>query len=430
VRNRLFLATALWAFAVFAFWWSGWQPGFIDAGAIERLSRLRGFELTTDDPALYTTLLWLVSIGGRSAALATLLQGAAWAALAGLWAVRLNELGASRVPAGLAVGLVAALPATAVSMLGLWPQSVVALAAGWLLLELAASEWTRPRSMRTGVALGCLAALGLVGLVAALVVAIVIVWGDHAAPGEAALRAMAVAVGVAVIGYLVLPFVMGMERGHAATAVIAPVIASALTHHSDDFPTADLEELTAVADVDLWQQLYRCEDPTPLLEDRDFDETAISASRMRSLGFGAFVRHPFSAVGQRICATAGLMAPALPADTRFYLPEYTVFPNMIGVSRDPVFTRTFDATKAVLIRTQQTDRQAWWWRPALPVAAGGLAFGLLAAKRRRMAMGAALLGGLFLGTFLAGPRPEFEVALPLYVVGWLSATLFVTLRRL
>jgi hypothetical protein len=314
-------------------------------------------------------------------------------------------------------------------MLGLWPQSVLALAAGWLLTELAAPKWTRRRSMRTGVALGCVAALGLVGLVAALTVAVVIVWGEHRAPGEQARRVMAIAIGVAVVGYLALPFVLGMDRGRAETAVFAPVIASALTHHEEDFPVADIEELTAVADIETWQQLYRCDDATALLEDREFDEAAISADRMRVLGLGAFVRHPFAALGQRICATAGLMAPAAPADTRYYLPEYTVFPNTIGVSRDALLTRTFDATKAVLIRTQQTDRQAWWWRPALPVAAGGLVLGLLAAKRRRMAMGAALLGGLFVGTFLAGPRPEFEVALPLYVVGWLSTTLLVTLRR-
>ena len=54
---------------------------------------------------------------------------------------------------------------------------------------------------------------------------------------------------------------------------------------------------------------------------------------------------------------------------------------------------------------------------------------LLALRKRREAIGAALLVGLGVGTFVAGPTPEFQTALPFYLVGWMSATMVITLRR-
>lgn len=429
MRQRLLLISGLFAFAVFLFSWSAWRPGFIDADAIERLTRLRSFELTTDDPALFTAILWVTSAGGRSAALATLLQGAAWAGIAAVWATRLNTLGAPASVAGLSVGAIAVLPAVVVGMLGLWPQTVLALAAAWLLTELAAPEWTAARTARSGVAIGVVGALGLVGLVTGAVVAAVLLLSDYAPPAQSAWKAMRIAIGIGLIGWLVLPPVAGMERGRAETSVVAPIVASALTHHEDDFPEDDLAELVAVAPVDVWQERYDCGDPSFLLRDHEFDAEAIPATRLRAVGFGAFARNPLTALGQRICATASLMTPGLPDDSRYYLPAYTVFPNTIGVERDPLFTLSLDATKAILIRTQQADRLVWWWRPGLPVVAAGLVYVLLAIKRHRMALGAALVVGLLLGTFVAGPRPEFQVALPLYLVSWMGATLVVTLRR-
>jgi len=427
VRKRTFLIPGLFVFAVFLFWWSAWRPGFIDADAIDRLSRLHGFELTTDDPPLYTAILWLISLGGRSAALATFLQGAAWATVAGVWSVRLNALGAHPWVAGISVGVVGLLPAVVVGMLGLWLQSVLALAAAWLLTELAASEWTGKRTVRSGIAIGLVAALGLVGLIAAAVVATVLLMSEHSPPASAARQAMAIAVGIGLVGWLVLP--LGMTRGRSETPVIAAVVASALTHHTDDFPQGQIAELTAVAPLEVWQELYDCADPTFLTRDREFDAEAISANRWRAIGFGAFARNPFTAIGQRLCATVSLMTPALPGDSRYYLPAYTVYPNDIGVEREPLLSLSLDSTKAVLIRSQQADRLVWWWRPALPIAVAGLAYVLLAIKRRRMALGAALLVGLLAGTFVAGPLPEFQVALPLYLTGWMSATLLTTLRR-
>lgn len=425
VRKRLI--PGLFVFAVFLFWWSAWRPGFIDADAIARLSRLRSFELTTDDPALYTAILWLISLGGRSAALATLLQGAAWAGIAGVWAIRLKSLGANQWAAGIAVGAVALLPAVVVGMLGLWPQTALALAAAWLLTELASPEWTGPKALRTGVAIGVVAALGLVGLITAAVVATVLLASEYSPPAAAAGRAMVVAVAIGLVGWLVLPW--GMDRGRAEVSVIAPVVASALTHHGEDFPQDDLADLAAIAPIDLWQELYDCSDPTFLMRDREFDAEAISAGRLRAIGLGAFARNPFAAVGQRICATVSLMTPALPSNSRFYLPDYAVFPNTIGVERDPLLSLSLDATKAILIRSQQADRQVWWWRPAVPIIAAGLAYVLLAVKRRRMALGASLLVGLLAGTFVAGPLPQFQVALPLYLTAWMSATLLTTVRR-
>jgi hypothetical protein len=128
-------------------------------------------------------------------------------------------------------------------------------------------------------------------------------------------------------------------------------------------------------------------------------------------------------VGQRLCAFTGFITPALPRGARFLTPDYAVFPNDLGIARSTVWTPGRDATKAVLIRTQQPDRLIWWWRPAIPLIAAAGAY--LAIARRRMAIGAAVVVGLLLGIFAAGPAPRFELALPLYLVGWMSAAIVV-----
>ena len=410
-------AIALIAFVV---WWVSWRPGFIDGDAIERLGRLRSGTWTTDDPALYTVVLWIISLGGRSAALATFLQGVGWVALMAYWSRQLVRSGA---PVWGAVGAVLALsllPAFPVAMLGLWPQTVLAMVAVWLLIELV--DMSHPTLL--AIALGLTAAMGLVGLIAALVVAIVVFFGEHAVKGGAA---RVVAVGAAVfvlVGWLGLPLLM--DRGRADIDVAAPIIGAAAVHHPDDFSDDDLEALEAVADLELWQELYECEDPTILLDDREFDGTAISASRMTGVAARALARHPFNAVGQRLCSGISLITPALPSGSGYDLPEYAVFPNQLGIERSPLWNGGRDMTKAVLIRTQQTDRLIWFWRPAVPLIGAALVYAVAARRRERTAVGAAVVVGLMLGTFVAGPAPRFETALPLYAVGWVSTTLGLT----
>lgn len=427
MRRRLSITTGVFAAAVFLLWWSAWRPGFIDAEAIARLSRIRVFELTTDDPPAYTVWLWLTSIGGRSAALATLLQGVAWAGLAAVWTMRLHDNGATRRSAALAVGAIALLPAVAVGMLGLWVESLLALVAAWLLVEIVAPDWAHP--IRLGAVIGLMAALGAVGLITALVATAVIALGEHAPAAPPLRRLLATAAAMGLAGWFAVPYLLGMEDGRADVAAVAPIVASALSHHDQDFPSRDLRDLSAVADIAIWQELYECGDPSVLLNDPVFVADAISSTRLREIGFGAFIRNPLAAVGQRICATVSLMSPSLPGTSRYYLPAYTIFPNTIGVTRDPLSTGALESTKAVLLRTQQPDRLAWWWRAALPVVAAGLVYALVAARKRRAAAGASLLVGLLVGTFVTGPTPEFQTALPLYLVGWMSVTLAVTLKR-
>jgi hypothetical protein len=310
-------------------------------------------------------------------------------------------------------------------MLGLWPETVVALVAIWVLAELAAPTW----SIRLGVGLGILATLGTAGLVGATVAAIVVAFGEHAPSPKQLRPLLGTAAAIGLAGWLALPIAFGMEQGRADVPGVAPVVASALAHHPHDFSPQDTADLERIADVELWQELYACGDMTLLLNDPEFSATAIPADRLRQIGWGAFVRHPLAAVGQRICASVALMTPSLPDEGRYYLPAYSISPNAIGVTREPVSAAALEATKAVLLRTQQPDRLVWWWRAALPVALAGAVYVLLALRKRREAIGAALLVGLGLGAFIAGPSPEFSAALPLYVVGWLSATLVVTLRR-
>ena len=155
----------------------------------------------------------------------------------------------------------------------------------------------------------------------------------------------------------------------------------------------------------------------------------VPASRLAGIAFGSFVRHPFTAVGQRICSSATLLSPGTPRGTRYYLPPYAVFPNTIEIERDVLISPAFDLTKGILTRTQLPNQLVWWWRPGLPLAAAALTYVALAVQRRRMALGAALLVGLLAGTFIVGSQPTFEAALPLYLVAAVSATLVVTLRR-
>ncbi len=175
----------------------------------------------------------------------------------------------------------------------------------------------------------------------------------------------------------------------------------------------------------MWTAAYTCADPVILVSDRQFDASVIEddVAGFARVAVRAAGRNPLTAIGQRGCAALNILEVRHDPGTAFHLPPYTIPVNEDGVERRSIWFGAFTASKAVLLRTQQTDRLWLWWRPALPLAAAALVYGVLVWRRRAEVLVASVLIGTLLGILIVRPSPDFATTAPLYVLGWLSVPL-------
>lgn len=416
-------ATAL----VFLLWWLGWFPGIVDRSALDAVAEARRFDFSTDRPAAFSWLLWATTVGGRALWLHTLLQAVGFAAVLSLLARRLVHAGVPPWVAGVSVWLFALLPAVGVAAVTPAPHALLTLTALALFAELlevarlGVAYWNG-RSQVLLALVVVVGTLGAIGLLTAIVVVFVVALAFSFSPPARTLVGASLA--TIALAWIVLPLPFERTGGRLAESA-APIVASSLFHHADDMPDRDLARVGRFAPVDLWTDLYRCDDPAALVSDREFDraEVAEHPGTFRATALRAFVRHPLTAVGQRWCAARSMLAPTQDAGDQFYLPAYTIPPNPLQVERSPRWWTAFTFTKAVLLRSERPDRLWVWWRPLLPLGVAAASYVVLGVRRRPETLTAAVVGGLLIATFIVGPATDAQITTPLYALGWVALPL-------
>ncbi|MFQ5517981.1 MAG: hypothetical protein ACE5E8_10465, partial [Acidimicrobiia bacterium] len=387
-------------------------------------------------PAFYALTVWLIGLGGHAPALVALAQLAALAALLVVAARRLTRLG---VPWWLSGGVAVAiglLPAVGNVAVTLWNDTAAGLAGLWVFVELLglattrrylSSPWARYR-LTAGLTMWWLYGGG--GGVAAVVVVALIAVVVRGRSAYVVGTGTVIAVAAVHIGaYTVLP----VERSSAhAAEILAPVVADVYRHHQNGFGSDDLRLMERVAPLDVWREASQCEDGNQLLEDRQFDVATLRADddAFRSLGWRTVFAEPLQAIGYRLCAASFLWVPSQPAGGYFDLPSYAIPPNSFDIERDPMSWWAFNATKAVLVRTQQPDRLWLWWRPAMPLGLAAAVYLVALVRRRRLLWPAAVVAGYVGAALLTVNSPGIRPVWGLYVTAWLSLPLlWPALRR-
>jgi hypothetical protein len=416
-------------------WWLGWFPGFISSDSVDQLGQAARFEFSDLHPAFHTFTIWLVTRVWDSPGAVTLVQVLAMAGLLALAARRLVQVG---VPLWGAVGaawVVATLPAVSMTTIALWKDVPYTLALLWAFTELLlmardpAGFWDRRQGpVRLGVAFGLVWLFRHNGnlTVLPMVIALAIGFRRHA---RGLLTGLAALVAVAFLVPAVLYRAIDVAPATIEPAeVFVSDIAASFTHSPAKFGEDDVALLEAVAPLDVWRDRYDCHDSTPLAFDPEFRTQVIRdrSGEFRSLVVRTLVRDPLTVLGHRWCAASYLFVPPQPADAYFQRPPFEVVPNTLGITRDPVSWRAYEATREVFVWAEADGRLWLTWRPALAVWLGIAAYAGIAWRRGRLLRllwPGALIGFQVLNVVATTPAQEFRFAFGIYVMCLLSVPL-------
>ncbi|MDP2624097.1 MAG: hypothetical protein Q8Q29_09890 [Actinomycetota bacterium] len=414
-------------------WWVSWYPGMLSGDSLHQLAAVESGDFTNEVPAIHSIIIWLVTRVWDSPAAVSLVQVAAMVALLASYLRRARGAGIPGWLAGAAVLAFAWLPAVGATTIAVEVQVSQTLVGIWLLVELLglapdpnaylSDPWS---AARLGVALGATWLFDHAGMVVVLVMLAALAAGLRSRT-----HLLAVPAGGAIALFLLvqgpLYFAFGVDRGVPPLGeAYAPEIAAVYRHQPGWFEEADLELMRAVADLEVWQEAYRCGDGASLLTDREFDTAAIRAhaGAYRGLLVRSALTHPMTVAGHRACAVGVLFAPFQPAGERFETYVYNVPPNDLGIERDSLWPSGFSFTKAILVRSNQPALLWLFWRPGIilwPALAGIVT---LTIRRRCLLWPAAVLIGFLLMAVLTVREPSFRESFSVYSLSFLSLPLW------
>jgi hypothetical protein len=436
--ERLRSATALGALSTLPLlvWWAGWAPAIMSSDSIDQWNQALTFEFINTHPILHTVILWFVSLIWASPAAVTLVHVAATATILALVARRLVAIGVRVVVAVGAVWLIALLPMTGAMTVTMWKDVPFSLAMLWVVTELLlmardrGAFWTGIWGPgRLGIALGFMWALRENGRLTAAVFALALAFAFRPLwKGVTTMLVGVAAVGIAlpVVLIAVLPVT---DAPIEPAQVFMPDVASVVVNDRGDLSSADLVLVTAVAPLRVFEDYYACGDSTPLLFHPEYDNQEIrdNASAYRRLilrtGVGSFP----TVLGHRWCAAEYLFSPINRTDTFVHRPPFDIWPNTLGLARDPISDRAFDVTFAMYKAAEQSEIEWLTWRPALVILMGlATAAGVW---WRRSLRPLRWIGAFYVihlvNVAVTSPAHEFRYAYGLYLISLATLPLWV-----
>jgi len=415
-------------------WWAGWYPGFLSSDSVDQVGQAFRFDFANFHPIAHTASIWLLTIAWETPAAVTLVQLLVMAGILALAARRLSQLGVPFWLAGGAAIVIASIPMVAATTITVWKDVPFTLALLWAFTELLligrdrTAFWSSPWGpLRLGTALGLVWAFRSNGFLTVVPVLIVL-----AVVERHRLLAWARAVGaVAVVGLLLplgLQLVLPVEPGGIEPAqVFLSDLAATAVHAPDTIDSEDAALLTAVAPLAVWTERYDCTDSTPLAFAEEF-RAEVMADRpgpYRSLILEQVLQATPTIAGHRWCAADYLFVPVARTGTFLHYPPFAIPANDLGISRDPLSFRAYDATLVLYQFAETPERQWFTWRPALAILVG-IAVWVAVATRRPLRM-LLLAGSLYFAQLanvaLTTPAQEFRFAFGLYVIALLSVPL-------
>lgn len=416
-------------------WWAGWAPAIMTSDSIDQWNQALSFEFFTAHPITHTASLWLVSIVWSSPAAVTLVHVVATSGLLALVARRLVQIG---VPMWFAVGTVwgvAVLPMTGAMTVTMWKDVPFSLAMLWVATELLLMARDRAAfwqglwgPARLGVALGLVWAFRANGRLTALVFFVALLVGFRTRWRGLATAGAAMA-GVGVVMPAALVLVLPVTSSDIEPAqVFMPDVAAVVVNDPADLSAADLDLVVAVAPIAVYEGFYACGDSTPLLFHPDYDNAEIRAnpSAYRALIVRTGIGSLDTVLGHRWCAAEYLLSPVNRTGTFVHRPPFDIWPNTLGLARDPISGFAYDATLGLYQAVERPGIEWLTWRPALVILAGMATFAAVMSRRPLRPLGwLALFWAMHLGNvILTSPAHEFRYAYGLWLISLVSIPLW------
>lgn len=416
-------------------WWAGWAPAIMSSDSIDQWNQALTFEFVSSHPIAHTASLWAISTVWQSPAAVTLVHVVITATLLATVARRLTQIG---IHIGFAVGVVwmiSLLPMTGAMTVTIWKDVPFSLAMLWVFTELILmakdravfwASWWGPG--RLGIALGMMWALRANGKLSAVpfVIALAVAFWRWW-PGVLVTVGATLVVGVAVPLALTTMLTV-RDQPIEPAQVFMPDVAAVVVHDRSSLSPSDVALVAAVAPLTTFEEYYACGDSTPLLFNGSYDNQVIreNPSAYRGLVVRAALGAPLTVLGHRWCAGEYLISPFNRTGTYVHRPPFDIWPNTLGLARDPISDRAYDFTLSLYKAAEQSEIEWLTWRPALVILIALVTYGFVAWRRRlRSLMWIAAFFVLQLANVYAtSPAHEFRYAYGLYLVGLASLALW------
>ncbi len=415
-------------------WWIGWFPGFASFDTIAQLGQAASNTYFSQHPVIHTILLdvsWSLFGSPGYLGLAQVL------ALTVLLVVIVRRLVRIGVHPWLAVGsawFVSSLPAVGATTVALWKDIPFALGLLWVFAELLVlahegkSGWERPWApARMGLALAVVWLFRHNGFLTVVPLLLILAF--------IARRRLLPALGVfvttllLVLGLLYRALDVNTTDVEPAGVFIGDV-AAVVNNRPDVLEESDFAVIEGIAPLEVWQDAYRCDDSTPLLTHPMFNGQAVGADAagFRSVIWRAVTRAPTAIVGHRTCVGWFLFVPWTRPGGFLHRPPFEIYPNDLGIVRDPLSGRAYQFTKAIYVWAEVDSRLWFTWSPALPLVSALAGYGVLTTRRkwRRWVLPGAALFIHTLNVVATSPDHEVRYAFPLYLVALMSLPLLAS----
>jgi hypothetical protein len=426
-------ATFLGAFAALPLlvWWAGWAPAIMSSDSIDQWNQALTFDFVNSHPIAHTASLWVIASVWASPAAVTLVHVVATALVLAVVARRLVQIGVIVPLAVAAVWLIAILPMTGAMTVTIWKDVPFSLAMLWVAAELMLmardrtafwTSWWGPG--RLGLALGIMWAFRANGRLTALAFAIALAIGFRSAwKGLLAMAGAMIVVG-SLIPMALMATLPVVDQPIEPAQVFMPDVAAVVVHDRDALSASDLALVEAVAPLSVYDELYACGDSTPLLFSPGYDNQVIrdDPGAYRGLVVRAALASPMTVLGHRWCAGEYLLSPFNRTGTFVHRPPFDIWPNTLGLARDPVSDRAYDITLWMYKAAEQSEIEWLTWRPAISVLAALVTYGFVAWRRRLRPL--LWVAGFFvlhlLNVLATSPAHEFRYAYGLYLISLAS----------
>jgi hypothetical protein len=430
-------ATALGSMTVLPMlvWWAGWYPAIMSSDSVDQWGQVLSFEFFNSHPITHTAYLWLISLVWETPAAVALVQVLLVALLLAVVARRLVEIGVRVWMAIATVWVIALLPMTGVTAIAIWKDVPFTLAMGWVFTELVLLARNRTRywatwhgPVRLGVALGLMWALRANGKITVIVFVVALAIGFHAQWRKLLLMGSAV-VGVGfVLPILLLAALPVTVQPFESAQVFMPDVGAVVIHDRSALSLDDLELVTAVAPLAIWESQYTCGNSAPLVFHPDFNNSVVQQdpALYRTLILHAVVGAPSTVAGHRWCAGEYLLSPYNRTDTFVHRPPFDIWENDLGLERAPLSDRAYDATLWAYQVVEHPRLEWLTWRPAVYVLLGLITYAAVWWRRTlRPLEWIGLFFVIHLGNVWAtSPSHEFRYAFGLYLISLASVPLW------
>jgi hypothetical protein len=416
-------------------WWLGWFPGIMSSDSIDQWNQAVTYDFYSLHPITHTAYLWGISLIWESPGAVALVQVLLTAILLMFVARRLVQIGVNMWIAVGAMWIIALLPMTGAMTIAIWKDVPFSLAMGWVFVELLdlARDRTRYWSrfdgpLRLGVALGLMWALRANGKLTVIVFAAALVIAFRGYRREAVVFVAAI-VGVGIVTPMLVAAILPVtNQTFEPAAVFMSDVGAVIVHDPDAMSQADLDLAAAVAPLTVWQNNYGCGDSGPLVFNDRFDSVVIrtNPSAYRGLVVRTVLGAPLTVAGHRWCAGEYLLSPVNRTKTFVHRPRFDIWPNTIGLARDPISDPAYEITLSAYKLAEKSAIEWLTWRPAIFVLAGLVTyFGVSLRRRLRPLL---WIGGLFVihlcNVFITSPSHEFRYAYGLYLIALASLPLW------